>query len=115
MINHKNNIVAKEIKNDQVKNITMKVLLSNEDGWKDHVMREFEVKKDGHTTKHQHPWFHVNYVLEGEGELLLNGSYQKLTKGSVAFVPANKEHQFRNTKDEPFRFICIVPNKGHKI
>jgi quercetin dioxygenase-like cupin family protein len=29
-------------------------------------------------------------------------------------VPANTEHQFRNTGDGTFRFICIVPTEGHQ-
>jgi len=77
------------------------------------VLRTFELSEDGHSPKHIHDWPHINYVLEGNGVLFLNGKENEITKGSIAYVPSNELHQFRNTGKEPLKFICIVPKRGH--
>lgn len=46
--------------------------------------------------------------------LHLNGSDHELEEGSYAYVPANALHQFISISDEPFKFICIVPEEGDK-
>jgi quercetin dioxygenase-like cupin family protein len=93
---------------------SMKVLVSENEGWNGYVMRVVELKKDGFSPKHQHPWPHINYFLEGEGVLEIDGEVTPVTVGSYAFVPENTLHQFRNTSDQTFKFICIVPKEGHK-
>lgn len=96
-------------------NAAMKVLVSPTDGWEGHVMRVVEVEENGYTPKHQHDWPHINYFIEGEGELLIDGEWNKVTPGSYAFVPNNTLHQFKNTGKSTFKFICIVPEEGHKL
>ncbi len=114
MIGHDKDVFAKILKSDAVKNASMKVLVGPEQGWQSHVMRVVELAKDGFSPCHAHPWPHINYMLEGEGILILNGEAHAVTAGSFAYVPSNTEHQFKNSGDQPFRFICIVPKEGHK-
>lgn len=96
------------------KGASMKALVSSEEGWKDHVMRVVSVDHEGYTPKHQHPWPHINYILEGQGEIEIGGVIHPVSAGSYAFIPGDTLHQFRNTGKETFRFICIVPTEGHK-
>ncbi|MFA5560696.1 MAG: cupin domain-containing protein [Acholeplasmataceae bacterium] len=96
------------------KDAGMRVLVSKENGWKDHVMRVVEVEEKGYTPKHQHPWPHINYFLEGEGELEIGGEVFSVKAGSYAFVPGDTLHQFRNTSSKHLKFICIVPTEGHQ-
>lgn len=97
------------------KNAGMKVLVSPENGWDGYVMRVVEVEEEGYTPKHSHPWPHINYMIEGEGSLMIDGKENPVTSGSFAFVPGEKLHQFRNTGKGTFKFICIVPEEGHKV
>ncbi len=113
MVNNTKNLDRKEIESDLVKNAFMKVLVSKEEGWEDHVMRVMEVEEGGYTPKHKHPWPHINYMIEGVGELMINGEINNVEAGSYAFVPQDTIHQFRNIGKETFKFICIVPSKGH--
>ena len=92
--------------------VMKQLLVGREEGWTDHAMRLFSVGKDGHTPRHSHPWPHINYVVGGRGELRIGDQLHEVTAGSVAFVPDNVEHQFRNLGDEDFVFICIVPHRG---
>jgi quercetin dioxygenase-like cupin family protein len=54
------------------------------------------------------------YVVEGEGNLFMEGKDYPLRGGSVAYVPSDCDHQVSNTGDHPFVFICIVPKEGEK-
>jgi mannose-6-phosphate isomerase-like protein (cupin superfamily) len=51
-------------------------------------------------------------VIEGKGELYHAGETSTIGPGSVAYLPADTDHQFRNTGSEPLKFICIVPREG---
>ena len=109
-----NDLIASEITSSDAKNAAMKVLVSPSEGWEDHVMRVIELESEGFSPKHQHDWPHINYVIEGEGTLLIEDTLHPLKAGSYAFVPSNTLHQFSNTSSSPLKFICIVPVRGHK-
>ena len=114
MVGHLNTLSGTKIESDLVKDVTMKVLVSPKDGWDGHVMRVFEVEPGGYTPKHQHPWPHINYIIGGKGELMINHEYHEITAGSYGFVPENTIHQFKNIGSDTLTFICIVPEEGHK-
>jgi quercetin dioxygenase-like cupin family protein len=93
---------------------SMAVLVGEQEGWQDYVMRLVSVEVGGFTPKHEHPWPHINYMVEGEGILMIDGVDYPVKKGSHAYVPGNTLHQFKNTSNSPFKFICIVPKEGHQ-
>jgi len=113
MIGNVKDLKAKVFNSDEVKNANLKVLVGPEEGWDSHVMRLMELGVDGYSPKHIHPWPHINYMVEGKGVLMIDGVDTPVQAGSYAYVPANIKHQFRNTGDTPFKFICIVPKEGH--
>ena len=78
---------GKLITHPDAENAWMKVLVSPKEGWKDYVMRVVEVEEGGYTPKHSHPWPHINYFIEGTGELMLDGKINTVEAGSYAFVP----------------------------
>ena len=114
IVAHESNVTAAVIESPEVKHAAMKVLMGAEEGWADHVMRIVELGPDGYSPKHIHPWPHINYMVAGQGTLEIEGRTHKVRTGSFAYVPADQEHQFRNTGDGIFRFICIVPKQGHQ-
>ena len=113
IVSHKSKVEAVKVENPAVKGAMMKVLISPKEGWEGHVMRVFEVESGGYTPKHSHPWPHINYIINGKGTLHLEGKDKVIEAGSFAYVPANSEHQFKNTGNEILEFICIVPEEGH--
>lgn len=114
MIGKIQDLLGHEIKSDQAKNAVMKVLVSPMDGWDGYVMRLLELGEEGFTPKHSHPWPHINFIVEGEGELQIGDEINFVKPGSYAFVPEDVLHQFRNAGKGTFKFICIVPERGHK-
>ncbi|MDX9691025.1 MAG: cupin domain-containing protein [Acholeplasmataceae bacterium] len=114
IVGHLNELEFKNIVSPEVQGASIAVLVSPREGWEGHVMRVLEVEPNGFTPKHSHPWYHVNYVIEGSGELMIDHKYYAITSGSYAYVPGNTIHQFKNTGKTTLKFICIVIESGHK-
>jgi len=87
--------------------------LSGNDGAPLFSFRVFTLEKGGHTPFHQHPFEHLNYVIEGQGVLKReDGRELKLEKGDFALVLPNEKHQYRNVSEHnPFVMICAVPKE----
>lgn len=110
---HIKDLVKNPVNNPAAQDASITVVVGPELGWESHVMRVLEIEAGGHTPKHSHPWPHINYVLEGEGSLLVEGDVQIAKAGNYAYVPANTEHQFKAAANSALKFICIVPKEGH--
>ena len=78
------------------------------------ALRLYTVQKDGHTPLDQHRYEHHVFVLKGEGLLrqskAADVSLKTLKRGDSIFIPSNAVHQFSNTRDEPFVFLCVKGN-----
>lgn len=114
ILSHENKVESVTVNNLEAKGTSMKVIISPDEGWEGYVMRIFELSEGGYTPKHSHPWPHINYILQGNGVLLFDGEENKVKEGSYAYIPENKVHQFKNSAEGVFKFICIVPEVGHK-
>lgn len=114
MLGQINKVVGAVVTNPAAKDTLMKVLVGPNEGWDSHAMRVFEIQVGGYTPKHTHDWPHINVVLEGKGTLFLDGIENLVESGAYAYIPSGALHQFKNTGDQTFKFICIVPKEGHK-
>lgn len=113
-ISHIDDIEKKKLSGDALSGVTKQTAIGPDQGWKDHVMRFFTLDPGGFTPQHRHAWPHINYIVAGSGTLYHEGKTSRITAGSLACVPADAEHQFRNTGEEEFVFICIVPEEGDR-
>ncbi|MGA2799546.1 MAG: cupin domain-containing protein, partial [Thermoguttaceae bacterium] len=91
-------------------NCRMRCLIGPDQGAPSFSMRQFELGAGGHTPKHAHGHEHEIFVLEGTGVVLEGDKEHALRPGSVAFVPPNQVHQFRNTGSRPLKFLCLIPH-----
>ncbi len=114
IVSHEKKVPADPINSPEVQGAGIKALIGEQQGWADHVMRIIELDPDGYSPKHIHPWPHINYMVEGQGVLYIKGQEHPVEVGSYAYVPADTEHQFKNSGTGKFRFICIVPKEGHQ-
>lgn len=86
--------------------------LSAKDGAPVYSYRVFTVEPGGFTPYHQHPYEHMNFVIEGEGALVNeNGEETPLKAGDFALVNPDEKHQYRNKGEKPFKMICGVPKQ----
>jgi quercetin dioxygenase-like cupin family protein len=75
------------------------------------ALRYFEIEPGGWTSLDQHAHDHGVFVLRGEGSVLLGQQVSEVSFGDVIYIPPNQVHQLRNTGEEPFGFLCIIPPK----
>ncbi len=92
-----------------VKNVSMRVMVGRADDAPNFAMRHFTVGPGGHSPRHQHNYEHEVYIVAGEGKLECDGAFHPLKAGDVVFVEPNALHQFTNTGDTDFQFLCLVP------
>ncbi|MDA8424520.1 MAG: cupin domain-containing protein [Treponema sp.] len=111
MVRHESDIEPVAMSGADIEGALKQILIGPKDGYEGYL-RVFTLSPGGHTPYHQHPWFHANYVLEGEGKLTIDGVANPIRAGSVAYIDGGKRHRFENTGSKPLKFICLVPPEG---
>lgn len=99
---------AKPVDMPGVQGVRMALMVGREDGAPNFALRSFIVDPHGHSPRHAHDYEHEVYIVQGSGEVLLDGQYRPIRTGDVVYVPADQEHQFR-AAGEGLRFLCLVP------
>lgn len=56
---------------------------------------------------HKHNCDEQVTLLEGQGEVEVDGTITPLVRYDTTYIPAGKVHAFRNTGDEPMRILWI--------
>lgn len=74
-------------------------------------MRLFEIEPGGHTPFHSHDFEHEVYILSGNGRLNTEVNSIILEKDSFALVMPGEKHQFENTGNTSFKFLCLIPKE----
>ena len=75
------------------------------------AMRRFSLAAGGHMPLHTNTVEHEQYVLSGRAAVTIGAETQEVAPGSVVFIPAGVPHDYRVVGDEPFVFLCLVPNE----
>lgn len=102
-------VPAEEVTMAGAENVTIRWLLGKDSPAPNFYLRLFEVQPGGHSPYHSHPSEHEIFVLEGRGRINAKGTSFPVGPGSFALVEAGEEHQFENTGDSVFKFLCIIP------
>jgi quercetin dioxygenase-like cupin family protein len=91
--------------------IYKQVPISKNDGSPSFCFRVFTFDPGGHTPFHRHPGEHLNYVIEGNGAIVIEGGDElEIKKGDFALILPNEKHQFKNkSTSETMVIICAVP------
>ena len=102
-------VEVQRIEEEGARGVSIRLVISEDDGAENFHMRVFEVQPGGHTPFHQHSWEHEVFILDGETQVMSESGKQSAPAGSVVFVRPGERHQFRNESDAVARFICVVP------
>ncbi|RME36935.1 MAG: cupin domain-containing protein [Deltaproteobacteria bacterium] len=93
---------------------SMQMLLSPEET-PNFAMRCFTIEPGGFMPLHTNSVEHEQYVLQGRAEVRFGDETRTVAAGDVVFIPAGLPHSYRTLDSEPFRFICLVPNRQDDI
>ena len=74
------------------------------------ALRRFVMKAGGGMPLHTNTVEHEQYVLRGRGRVIIGSEEHEVSKGDVVFIPAGIPHSYDTLGDEPFEFLCAVPN-----
>ena len=102
-----------KVEMEGAENAYKQIPISKEDGAPLFSFRVFTLEANGYTPFHEHPFEHVNYVIEGQGAIVKeNGEEIEFKKGDFALIPPDEKHQYRNkSAQDPFVIICAVPKE----
>ncbi len=102
-------VPGKEVSGAGAAGVTIRILMGENVGAPNFVLRHFEVTPGGHTPFHAHPWEHEVFILTGTGRVRRADGAAEVGPGSYVFVPAGEEHAFENAGLDIFSFLCVIP------
>jgi quercetin dioxygenase-like cupin family protein len=90
------------------------VLIGPEEG-PNFALRRFIMEPGGGMPLHTNEVEHEQYVLRGRATVWIDGVEHGVRADDVVFIPAGVPHGYRAEGDEPFEFLCVVPNRDDHI
>jgi quercetin dioxygenase-like cupin family protein len=81
------------------------------------VIARVEIAPGASAGRHTHPGEEISYVMEGEGEILIEGQPPlKIKAGDGFVVPAGAKHDAHNTGTVPLRLAAVyLVEKGKPL
>lgn len=93
---------------------TRQILIGPEEG-PNFAMRRFTIEPGGKMPPHTNTVEHEQYVLKGRAQIGIGDEVFEVKKNDIVFIPAGIPHWYKTLGEEPFEFLCMVPNKPDKI
>jgi len=88
---------------------SMQVLIGSEEA-PNFAMRRFIMEPGGGMPNHTNSVEHEQFVLRGRAKVGIGEVVYEVKRGDVVFIPRGIPHWYRAEGDEPFEFLCVVPN-----
>jgi quercetin dioxygenase-like cupin family protein len=96
------------------KDTRMQILIGADEG-PNFAMRRFIMNPGGGMPLHTNEVEHEQYVLRGRGRVVIGDETIEVERDDVVYIPAGVPHSYDSIGDEPFEFICVVPNRPDSI
>ena len=94
---------------------TVRQVLIGPDDAPHFAMRRFVMQPGGGMPGHTNTVEHEQYVLRGRARIGIGDEVVEVHPGSVLFIPAGMPHWYHAEGEEPFEFLCVVPNQPDEI
>lgn len=91
------------------KGTTRQVLIGSDEG-PNFAMRRFIMEPGGSMPAHTNTVEHEQLVLRGRAKIGIGDEVFDVEKNDVVFIPAGAPHWYEAQGDEPFEFLCVIPN-----
>lgn len=79
------------------------------------ALRRFVMQPGGGMPRHTNVVEHEQYVLQGRARVSIGDEIHEVKAGDVVYIPAGTPHSYDALGDEPFEFLCAVPNAPDRI
>lgn len=79
------------------------------------ALRRFIMQPGGGMPRHTNQVEHEQYVLRGHAKVGIGETTFSVGPDDVVLIPAGTPHWYRAEGDEPFEFLCVVPNREDRI
>ncbi len=89
---------------------TERQILIGPDRGPNFALRRFVMQPGGGMPRHTNTVEHEQYVLRGRARVSIGEDVHEVQTGDVVFIPAGTPHSYDALGDEPFEFLCVVPN-----
>lgn len=90
--------------------VSIRYLVLEEFGAPHFEMRYFELEPGASSSQDHHESEHEVFVVRGRAVLHLKDRDVELKAHDAVLIESWEHHQFEQVGDEPFGFLCIVPN-----
>ena len=104
---------VEEVVNPAGEGVSKQVLISSDEG-PNFAMRKFKIQPGGSMPNHTNLVEHEQYVVSGRARIGIGDQTFEVQPGDVVFIPAEIPHWYQTLGDEPFEFLCLIPNKPDK-
>jgi len=94
---------------------TKKQVLIGPDEAPNFALRRFVMEPGGGMPLHTNAVEHEQYVLRGRAHVVIGDDEHEVEAGDVVYIPAGVPHSYDATGEEPFEFLCVVPNRPDRI
>jgi quercetin dioxygenase-like cupin family protein len=74
------------------------------------ALRKFIMEPGGGMPLHTNMVEHEQYVLRGRARVVIGAEVLEVRKDDVVFIPGGVPHSYQALGEEPFEFLCAVPN-----
>jgi len=79
------------------------------------ALRKFTMQPGGGMPRHTNRVEHEQYVLRGRARIGIGREVFEVGADDVVYIPAGVPHWYESIGEEPFEFLCAVPNQPDQI
>jgi len=92
----------------------VQILVGPEQGAPNFVLRRFIMGAGGGMPRHTNEVEHEQYVLRGRARITIGDEVYEVGPDHTLYIPAGAVHSYQ-VLEEPFEFLCVVPNQPDKV
>ena len=94
---------------------TKRQVLIGPDEGPNFALRRLIMEPGGGMPPHTNTVEHEQYVLRGRARIGIGEHVVEVSADDVVFIPAGTPHWYEALGEDPFEFLCVVPNGPDRI
>ncbi|MFO7768015.1 MAG: cupin domain-containing protein [bacterium] len=108
---------AEDVPTEEVKagEGTVRQVLIGPDEGPNFALRRFIMQPGGGMPRHTNRVEHEQYVLRGRARVGVGDEVHEVAADDVLYIPAEVPHWYEARGEEPFEFLCVVPNGPDRV